>query len=148
MRNNLLNIALADDDEDDRMLFLEAFDEITSQTKLLLFKHGQELLDYLFQPDNIIPSLVFLDLNMPIKNGMQCLCEIRSNPKLKNLCVAIYSTSSSDKDINETFLNGANIYINKPNSFTKLREVVEKVLNMNWQEHTSNLNKNTFVFSI
>jgi CheY-like chemotaxis protein len=148
MRNNLLNIALADDDEDDRMLFLEAFDEITSQTKLLLFKHGQELLDYLFQPDNIIPSLVFLDLNMPIKNGMQCLCEIRSNPKLKDLCVAIYSTSSSDKDINETFLNGANIYINKPNSFTKLREVVEKVLNMNWQEHTSNLNKNTFLFSI
>lgn len=148
MRNNLLNIILADDDEDDRMLFLEALDEISIQTKLLLFKHGQELLDYLFQSHIDLPNLIFLDLNMPIKNGMQCLCEIRSNPKLKDLRIAIYSTSSSDKDIRDTFLNGADIYINKPSSFTKLREVVEKVLNLNWQNHASNLNKDTFIFRI
>ncbi|WP_100614382.1 response regulator [Confluentibacter citreus] len=148
MRNNFFNIALADDDEDDRMLFLEALDEISVQTKLLLFKHGQELLDYLFQPHVELPSLIFLDLNMPIKNGMQCLCEIRRHPKLKDLRIAIYSTSSSDKDISDTFLNGADMYINKPNSFRTLREVVEKVLNINWQDHISTLNKDTFLFRI
>lgn len=148
MSENLFNIILADDDEDDRMLFMEALDEIKLKTNLLLFKHGQELLDYLFKPHIVLPNLIFLDLNMPIKNGIQCLSEIRSNPKLKDVYIAIYSTSSSDKDIKDTFLNGANIYINKPSCFNTLKETVEKVLNLDLQHHTSNLNKDTFLFRI
>ncbi|SFZ92350.1 Response regulator receiver domain-containing protein [Flaviramulus basaltis] len=148
MTNKLLNIVLADDDEDDRMLFKEAIDEINIRTKLSIFNHGQQLMDYLTLPNIILPNLIFLDLNMPIKNGTQCLIEIRSNPMLQDLCVAIYSTSSSERDIEETFLNGANIYVNKPTNFSKLREVVEKVLQLNWQYHTSNLNKDTFLFRI
>ncbi|MFS4446535.1 response regulator [Maribacter sp. 2307UL18-2] len=148
MSLNLLNIALADDDEDDRMLFEEAIEELAMQTKLALFKDGQELMDYLNLPDIVLPNLVFLDLNMPIKNGMQCLREIRQNPTLKNLAIAIYSTSSSEQDIEDTFVNGANIYINKPNSFSKLRQVIEKVLQLNWQYHTSNLNRNNFLYRI
>jgi len=148
MHTTLLNIVLVDDDEDDRMLFAEAIEEISIRTKLSLFNHGQELMDYLVLPNVVLPSLIFLDLNMPIKNGMECLKEIRSNSKLKDLCVAIYSTSSSENDIEETFLNGANIYVKKPDNFAKLREVVEKVLQLNWQYHTSNLNKDTFLFRI
>ncbi|MGJ8736924.1 response regulator [Zobellia laminariae] len=148
MDTKLLNIALADDDEDDRMLFSEAIDEIGIRTKLSLFKHGQELMDYLTLPNIVLPNLIFLDLNMPIKNGMQCLKEIRQNPDLKDLCIAIYSTSSSEKDVEETFLNGANIYLNKPNNFVKLQASVERVLQLNWQYHTSNLNKDTFLFRI
>ncbi|GAL68573.1 response regulator [Jejuia pallidilutea] len=148
MSTTQLNVVLADDDEDDRMLFVEAIDEISIKTELSLFNHGQELMDYLTLPNALMPNLIFLDLNMPIKNGLQCLKEIRENPKLKDLCVAIYSTSSSEKDIEETFLNGANIYVNKPHSFSKLRDVVEKVLQLNWQYHTSNLNKDTFLFRI
>ncbi|TYB77088.1 response regulator [Bizionia myxarmorum] len=148
MSEMLLNVVLADDDEDDRMLFSEAIEEIEIRTKLSLFNHGQELMDYLNLPNIVLPSLIFLDLNMPIKNGKQCLAEIRSNPRLKDLCVAIYSTSSSEKDIEDTFLNGANIYVNKPNNFIKLREVVEKVLQLNFHYHTSNLNKDTFLFRI
>ncbi len=143
-----LKIVLADDDEDDRMLFSEAIEEINIRTKLLLFNHGQELMDYLTLPNVVLPNLIFLDLNMPFKNGMQCLIEIRSNSRLKDLCVAIYSTSSSEKDIEETFLNGANIYVNKPTDYSKLRQSIEKVLQLNWQYHTSNLNKDTFLFCI
>ncbi|KAB1067753.1 response regulator [Tamlana haliotis] len=148
MSENPLNIVLADDDDDDRMLFSEAIDEIAIQTNLKLFNHGQELMDYLNTAGSNLPNLIFLDLNMPIKNGLQCLKEIRSNTALKDLCVAIYSTSSSEVDIEETFLNGANIYVNKPNNYSKLREAVEKVLQLNWQYHTSNLNKDTFLFRI
>lgn len=144
----ILNIALADDDEDDRMLFKEAIDEISICTKLSMFTNGQELMDYLTLPNILLPNLVFLDLNMPIKNGMQCLCEIRKNSALNDMAVAIYSTSSSEKDIEETFVNGANIYINKPNNFRKLQEVVEKVLHINWQYHTSSLNKENFLYRI
>ncbi|MUH35573.1 response regulator [Zobellia amurskyensis] len=148
MSTKLLNIALADDDEDDRMLFSEAIEDISIRTKLSLFNHGQELMDYLNLPNVILPNLIFLDLNMPIKNGMQCLKEIRQNPDLKDLCIAIYSTSSSERDIEETFLNGANIYLNKPNNFGKLQDSVERILQLNWQYHTSNLNKDTFLFRI
>ena len=148
MNTKLLNIALADDDDDDRMLFSEAIEEISIKTKLSLFNHGQELMDYLSAPGVVLPDLIFLDLNMPIKNGMECLKEIRQNPNLKDLCIAIYSTSSSEKDIEETFLNGANIYLNKPNNFVKLQSSVERILQLNWQYHTSNLNKDTFLFRI
>ncbi|MBM1104575.1 response regulator [Aurantibacter crassamenti] len=147
MNTNFMHIVLADDDEDDRLLFSEAIEETKVESKLSLFHDGQQLMDYLHST-NSLPQLIFLDLNMPIKNGMQCLKEIRNCPKLKDLCVAIYSTSSSEFDIEETFINGANIYINKPNNFTELCNAIEKVLQMNWQYHTSSLNKDNFLLRI
>ncbi len=147
MNQPILNIILTDDD-DDRLFFSEVLDEIELQTSLSLFKNGEELMEYLLKPTNVFPNIIFLDLNMPKKNGMQCLCEIRSNPLLQNLFIAIYSTSSSEKDIEDTFANGANIYLNKPSSFDKLREMVEKVLNMDFEQHNSTLNLKTFTFRI
>lgn len=148
MALHIMNIALADDDEDDRMLFMEAMDQITIKTKLSIFTNGKELMDYLLLPGVVLPQLIFLDLNMPIKGGMQCLREIRNHVRLKDLVVAIYSTSSSEKDIEETFVKGANIYINKPNSFTELKEAVLKVLQINWQYQTSNLNPENFLLRL
>lgn len=148
MSFKILNIALADDDEDDRLLFKEAIDEIRLETRISLFNHGQELMDHLNLPNIVLPHLVFLDLNMPIKDGMQCLREIRNNPNLDQVAIAIYSTSSSEKDIENTFILGANVYINKPNNFYKLKEVIEKVLKINWQYQTSNLNKDNFLLRV
>lgn len=143
-----MKVVLVDDDEDDRLLFKEAIEEIRIRTKLSVFDNGQELMDYLKLPNIVIPHVIFLDLNMPVKNGIQCLKEIRSDKRFKDLIIAIYSTSSSDRDMEDTFMNGANIYINKPVSFDKLKEVVERVLQINWQYHTSNLNRETFLFKI
>ena len=148
MDSKILNIVLADDDEDDRMFFKEVIDKVGIHTKLSLFKNGQELMDYLMLPNIVLPSLIFLDLNMPIKNGMQSLTEIRAHERFKDIVVAIYSTSSSEQDIEDTFVKGANIYINKPSSFSKLTEVIEKVLNLNWQYFTNNLNKENFLYRI
>lgn len=67
---------------------------------------------------------------------MKCLKEIRINPAFKNISIAIYSTSSFENDIEETLVNGATIYPNKPNNFSKLRESVEKVLQLDLQYHT------------
>jgi len=79
---------------------------------------------------------------------MQCLQEIRKNPMLDQVAVAIYSTSSSEKDIESTFIHGANVYINKPNNFYNLKDVIERVLQVNWQYQTSNLNKDNFLFRL
>ena len=143
-----LHIMLADDDEDDRNFFNDAINDLKISHKLTIFKNGQDLMEYLEHPDTVLPDILFLDLNMPCKTGNECLKDIRSNPKFKDISIAIYSTSSSDKDIEETFVGGANIYIKKPNDFSKLKKVLNEVVNINWQFHTSKLNKDTFFFSI
>ena len=144
----MLNVFLTDDDEDDRLFFQEAIEDIDIDTKLTLFNDGAQLMDYLNAPNAKLPHLIFLDLNMPIKNGMECLAEIKASEKLKDIVVAIYSTSSSDEDVENTFINGANIYINKPNNFKALKKAIKEVLKINWQYHTSNLNRSTFLLRI
>jgi CheY-like chemotaxis protein len=143
-----MHIILADDDEDDRNFFTDAIQELKMNSTLTTFKDGKELIDYLEAPDTVMPHIIFLDLNMPCKTGFDCLKEIRENLKLKDVSIAIYSTSSSEKDIEETFIGGANVYIKKPNDFAKLKKVIKDVVNMNWQFHTSGLNKETFFFSV
>jgi CheY-like chemotaxis protein len=143
-----MHILLADDDEDDRAFFSEAIMELKMDNKLTLFKDGKGLMDYLVDPDIKLPHILFLDLNMPGKTGIDCLKEIRANTRFKDVSVAIYSTSSSEKDIEDTFIEGANIYIKKPNDFSMLKKVIKEVINMNWQFHTSGLNIETFFFSI
>src|SRR5690606_16970335 len=123
-------------------------EELSIRTVLRMFHDGQQLMDHLHGEGEQLPDLIFLDLNMPIKNGMQCLKEIRANRAFNHISIAIYSTSSSEKDIEDTFVNGANIYLNKPNNFAKLRESITKVLQINWQYHTSNLNRDNFLLRL
>ncbi|MBC5842474.1 response regulator [Flavobacterium sp. F-380] len=143
-----MHILIADDDEDDRTFFSEAMTELKMNNKLTLFNDGKDLMDYLNDPEITLPHILFLDLNMPYMSGFECLKMIRANDRFRDVSIAIYSTSSSEKDIEETFIEGANIYIKKPNDFTKLKKVIKEVLNINWQFHSSGLNKETFFFSI
>jgi len=139
---------LADDDEDDRLFFTDAFEELKMNTKVRTFNDGVELMDYLNTEDVILPNVLFLDLNMPKKNGIVCLKEMKSNQKLSDIAIAIYSTSASEEDIEETFVLGANIYIKKPNDFNKLKKVLSDVVSINWQYHTNGLNKDNFLLRI
>lgn len=148
MQQDTLHILLADDDEDDRLFFKDAFEEIKIKTVVQIVNDGVELMNYLNQDDITLPHILFLDLNMPRKNGFECLEEIRGNKRLKTLTVAIYSTSGSEKDIEETFVKGANVYIKKPNDFTMLKKVLSEIITVNWQYHTSGLNKENFLLSI
>ncbi|MBG6185998.1 MULTISPECIES: response regulator [Flavobacterium] len=145
MTTDFINICLADDDEDDRLFFTDAFDELKINTKVSTFNDGVELMDYLNHEDSVLPNVLFLDLNMPKKNGVECLLEIKKNEKLSDIAIAIYSTSSSEEHIEETFINGANIYIKKPNDFEDLKKILSEVVTINWQYHTSGLNKDNFL---
>lgn len=143
-----IHILLADDDPDDREFFSEAIQSIGIPHKLTLFEDGQELMDYLYTVELDVPHILFLDLNMPCKNGFDCLDEIRRNTTLKDLSIAIYSTSSSEKDVEQAFVGGANVYIKKPNDFQSLKKVVGDVVKINWQYHNSGLNRDTFLYSL
>lgn len=143
-----ISIVLADDDEDDRLFFKEAIEQLNLNSDLNLVENGNELMKYLEESNSTLPDLIFLDLNMPRKGGLECLREIRSSKKLKGLTVAIYSTSSSEEDIEECFVRGANVYINKPNNFESLKSVLLKVISTNYQYNTSSLNKDNFVMVV
>ena len=145
MNTDFINICLADDDEDDRLFFTDAFDALKINTKVSTFNDGVELMDYLNHEDSVLPNVLFLDLNMPKKNGIECLLEIKKNEKLNDIAIAIYSTSSSEEHIEETFINGANIYIKKPSDFDNLKKILSEVVTINWQYHSSGLNKDNFL---
>lgn len=148
MPDKPLYVLLADDDEDDRLIFKEALEDIKIKTIVTTVNDGIELMEYLTQDGVLLPDVVFLDLNMPRKNGMQCLEEIRNSPALKHLTIAIYSTSGAERDIEETFVMGANVYIKKPNDFSTLKKVVEEAMRINWQYHISGSNKESFMLCI
>ena len=128
MTNIPYHIVLADDDAGDRLLFEEALKDLKIDVDVKSLKDGVDLMEYLTKEDTPSPFLLFLDLNMPKKNGLECLKEIRAMTKLHDLPIAIYSTSSTETDIENTFLSGANIYIKKPNNFAALKEVLHKVV--------------------
>ena len=148
MNNEPFHILLADDDEDDRLLFKEALEELEIKPTVNTVNNGIELMVYLTKKDAPLPHLIFLDLNMPRKNGLECLKEIRSNEKLKNISIVIYSTSDNVKDIEETFLNGANVYLTKPNDFNTLKQLLYKAVAATYLYQGSSLSKENFFLKI
>ncbi|HUR30799.1 MAG TPA: response regulator, partial [Saprospiraceae bacterium] len=81
MNTTPLHILLADDDEDDRLIFKEAINEVRIKTKLTMVNDGVQLMEYLQTTEDELPHIVFLDLNMPRKGGIDCLKEIRNDGK-------------------------------------------------------------------
>lgn len=148
MQEDYISIVLADDDADDRMFFTDAFEELKINTKVKTFNDGVELMEYLNEDGALYPNVLFLDLNMPRKSGLECLTEIKKSDKFKDMAIAIYSTSASEEDIESTFVMGANIYIKKPNDFKTLKKVLQEVITINWQYHTNGLNKDNFLLRL
>ncbi|WP_348798706.1 response regulator [Flavobacterium adhaerens] len=148
MQQDSILITLVDDDEDDRLFFTDAFEELKINTSVNTLNNGKELLNWLYKPETVLPHILFLDLNMPILNGIECLKEIKQDQKFKDIVIAIYSTSSSDQDVEETFVLGANIYIKKPSNFDELKKILSNVVTINWQYHTSGLNKDNFLLRL
>jgi len=128
MKNEPLQILLADDDNEDRMLFKTAFDEMEIEINFQTVNDGTQLMKYLAVKDQPLPHFLFLDLNMPRMSGLECLKEIRSNNLYQDMPIAIYSTSISSHDVDETFANGATIYIKKPNGFNELIQVLKRAI--------------------
>ncbi len=148
MADDYTHIILADDDEDDRMFFTEAFEELKMNTSVRTFNDGVYLLDHLMKNEVVIPHILFLDLNMPRMSGIECLVEIRQNSRFKDMAIAIYSTSASEEDIESTFIKGANIYIKKPSDFKKLKKMLSNVVTINWQYQTNGLNRDNFLLRL
>ena len=130
MNSKQLNILLADDDIDDCHFFKEALEALPQTTKLTVVHDGDELMNHLVENAERLPHLLFLDINMPRKNGFECLSEIKNNETLKDLPVVMFSTSGAQDKINILFKNGADVYIRKPSNFAQLVQVIHHALPM------------------
>jgi CheY-like chemotaxis protein len=117
---------LIDDDLDDQEIFALALTEVKSEYRCMYANNGAEAMEKLLNPENPIPDYIFLDLNMSKMNGKECLREIKRFEHLRNIPVAIYSTSSMAHDIRETKHLGAKEFITKPFSMNELIKVLDE----------------------
>jgi CheY-like chemotaxis protein len=129
MNDLKLNLLLADDDDDDCIFFREALDELLLPVALATVNDGVALMNFLSKDKSSnLPDLIFLDLNMPRKSGIECLTEIKNSNELRNLPIIIFSTSFNAEIIDLVYEKGATHYIQKPAEFSKLKRVIENAL--------------------
>jgi CheY-like chemotaxis protein len=143
-----LNILLADDDTDDCIFFEEALGELSLSTTFISVHDGEQLMKLLTNETNIIPHILFLDLNMPRKNGFECLSEIKQNKKFKDLPVIIFSTSFEQEVVNMLFKNGAQYFIRKPSEFSQFKKILFHTLTLTMQENILQPTQENFVITV
>jgi len=134
MPNNMTNFTIfyTDDDEDDLSIFADAVESIPQQITLQTYSEGQNFLNAIAETP-ATPYVVFLDLNMPGKNGFDVLEELRNSYK-KNIPVVIYSTSSEPGIIEKCRKLGANCFITKPVLMSDIRKAIEYAIQIDWNQ--------------
>jgi len=142
-----VKIILAEDDKDDQELFMEALSATKIPSEVTTVENGEELVNTLKDGSEPKPDIVFIDINMPIKGGKEALEEIKADRELKEIPAVMLSTSNHPADIEETFNKGANLYIQKPNSFTGFILILKKVFILHWTKALMNPVKNIFFVS-
>jgi len=142
-----LNLLLADDDFDDRYFFREALETLPLSTSLIAVQDGEQLIHLLSKGTSELPDAVFLDLNMPRKNGFECLSEIKLNEKLNQIPVIIFSTSFDHNVVNLLYKNGAKYFIHKPADFSQLIRAIQEALTLITNETFSQPSRENFVLT-
>jgi CheY-like chemotaxis protein len=132
---NTGQVMLADDDPDNRLLFQIVLRQLYPSMSLIIAGDGAELLDLL---ERQVPDILFLDLNMPCKNGYECLDEIRIRLKLIDLPIVVYSSSTDMPDIKDSYAHKADLYMVKPFNSTHLKNALQSILNMEWRNNYPN----------
>jgi len=129
----LLNILLVEDNEGDALLTKEALQEAGLPYELIVIIDGEAAVDYLTKKGEYAsvqyPNLIFLDINLPKKNGLEVLEFIKNDNDLKHIPVIMLTTSSYQNDINYCYKNHANSYITKCVEINEFMDCINKVIN-------------------
>ena len=128
MTGNQLKLLLAEDDPDDRFFFQEILNDISLPTELTAVQNGEELISLLEKNPAKNYNVLFLDLNMPRKNGFEVLSEMEENEDLKDLPVIILSTSNPVGNIDLLYSKGVKYYIQKPIDIVLYRKAIKQAL--------------------
>ena len=128
MTERTIHILLVDDNLNEHFFFKHALVQVSRPIKFEALEGGIELLDYFKDDQKPLPDILFLDINMPLKNGKECLSALRSDSRFDKVPVVMYSTSDAQRDIDETYALGADLYVRKPNGMEALRAMISSVI--------------------
>lgn len=117
-------LLVAEDDLDDQLLLQSVIEELDLPYEIFFAANGVAVTAYLEDQASELPALIFLDLNMPKKDGRETLVEIKSNDTWKRIPTIIFTTSDSRKDIAYCYENGANAFVTKPVSYQELKKII------------------------
>lgn len=142
-----IHLLLADDDPDDRFFFDKILGLLPIPTHLTMVEDGQKLMHFFSKTAEQLPDALFLDLNMPRKNGSECLKEIKGDFKLKDLPVIIYSTSLHEDIAELLYKEGAHYYVRK-GGLDELKETLHYILNLMVEKKFTRPPKDKFILSV
>lgn len=124
-------ILLIDDDEDDHIVFKLALTELDSSVQLFYTNCADNLLAIL---DQVKPHLIFLDINLPRTDGIECLQLLQNDAFGKSIPVVMYSSSELPRDLQLSFDAGASLYFRKPTDVSRLVAALKEILEMDWRQ--------------
>ncbi|GGF16012.1 response regulator [Flavobacterium limi] len=129
---NDITIFYTDDDEDDLSIFADAVESLEKKIILQTYTGGEKLLNAIYNPPPT-PSVVFLDLNMPGKNGFDVLAELRNNNAKKDIPIIVFSTSNEPGIIEKCRTLGANYFVTKPVFMSDIIKIISFTLEIDWK---------------
>lgn len=126
-----LVVLIADDDAGDVLLLEDALESSGHAQHIHVTRDGQEAVEFLRRIGKYAgaprPDVVFLDLNMPRKNGQQVLAEIKSDPLLASIPILVFTTSQDPEDIRLAYYQHANVYVTKPINLDDFSTIVSRI---------------------
>lgn len=126
------NIWLADDDIDDCELFQDVLKQILPYAVVTIIPNGEELMKLLTIKNK--PDILFLDINMPGIDGLNCLVQIRSERHFSKLPIVVFSSSTQPNHVDASYGYGANLFYSKPSSLKDLIAGLGNIFKMNWND--------------
>jgi CheY-like chemotaxis protein len=131
LRGNPIDILLVDDDQGDVMLTTKALRQGKLANEIHVARDGVEAMEFLLRRGEYRnaprPDLIFLDLNMPRKDGREVLEEIKLNEQLRTIPVVVLTTSDADRDVIRSYHLHANCYVTKPVGIEQFLEVIHDI---------------------
>ena len=136
------NVFLAEDDEDDVLIFRLALHKLPIFIELKQAPDGDRLMELLREQ---IPDIIFLDIKMRGKDGMSCIVDIRRNSEYNHIPVVMYTSLKGQKFVDECYSSGANFYLMKANSISQLAEKLKLIFSIDWKSFNYYPPKTEFV---
>lgn len=122
------NCFLIDNDAEDTEIFTLAMQEVDETINCSFARNGVQALKQLIDDETFTPSMIFIDMNMPLMNGLECIKELRQIHRLNKVNIYMYSTGGDPMLARQAIDSGATDFIEKPSSFTKLKQLLTKIV--------------------
>ena len=130
-RLRVMDVLLVEDDPGDVLMTREAFEASRMPSTLHVVSDGEQAMHFLRRTSDFTgaprPGLILLDLNLPRRNGLEVLAELKADNDLLTIPVVILTTSQAEADIAASYQLHANAYITKPPSFDLFTEAIRQV---------------------